>query len=300
MQDSSAPARRTMPAADVVIDDALIRGLLQDQHPDLAGFDLRQVAFGWDNVIFRLGEELAVRLPRRSSAAALLENEMRWLPVLSPRLPLPTPAPVRSGGPGRGYPYPWSVCPWFGGVTAERAPVDQPSAAVALGELVRALHVPAPASAPPNPMRGGPLESRDDRTRECIAHLPASRRARAAEVWADAAAAEPHDGPAVWLHGDLHPANLVLDDRGRLAAVIDFGDLTAGDPATDLAGGWMLLDGAHHDAFRSAAGAEAGDAAWQRARGWALSIGAAMFAHSDDNPTMSRLAEAILGRILRT
>lgn len=298
MPDSSSPARRTMPAADVTIDDELVRGLLRDQHPDLAELDLRQVAFGWDNVMYRLGDELAVRLPRRASAAALIENELRWLPLLSPRLPLPTPAPVRSGGPGLGYPYSWSICPWFGGATAGASHVDQPSAALALGELVRALHLPAPADAPLNALRGGPLESRDERTRECIAHLPRAHRTRATEVWTGALAVEPHTGPPVWLHGDLHPANLIVDDRGRLAAVIDFGDLTAGDPATDLAGGWMLLDGEHHGAFRSVAGDEADDAAWQRARGWALSIGVATFASSSDNPTMGRLAQVILGRVL--
>ena len=73
------------------------------------------------------------------------------------------------------------------------------------------------------------------------------------------------DGAPVWLHGDLHPLNLVVAD-GELAAVIDFGDVCAGDPATDLAVAWMVLPPADHRAFREAAGARRAvdDATWQR------------------------------------
>ena len=49
---------------DVDIDEALVRTLLHNQHPDLAGLELREVAGGWDNRMWRLGEDLAVRLPR--------------------------------------------------------------------------------------------------------------------------------------------------------------------------------------------------------------------------------------------
>jgi len=98
--------RFTRPAAEVSIDIPLVRALLLDQHPDLADLPLTQVDEGWDNAVFRLGDELAIRLPRRSATAALMENEQRWLPQLAPRLPLPVPAPVRLGRPGSSAGFP--------------------------------------------------------------------------------------------------------------------------------------------------------------------------------------------------
>src|SRR6188472_1139756 len=102
-----------MPAAEFDIDAALIRALLNAQHPDLANLPLVDVGAGWDNKLYRLGENLAVRLPRRAAAAGLIEHEQRWLSELAPQLPLPVPVPVRIGRPGCGYPWSWSVTPWL-------------------------------------------------------------------------------------------------------------------------------------------------------------------------------------------
>ncbi len=100
-----------MPAAELDVTPKLVRRLLREQHPDLAGLRVELLANGWDNVVFRLGDELAVRMPRRGAAATILRNEQRWLPVLAPGLPLPVPEPVRTGEPGSGYPWPWSIVP---------------------------------------------------------------------------------------------------------------------------------------------------------------------------------------------
>ena len=150
-----------MPLAEVSIDSDLVRGLLLDQHPELAGEGLAEVASGWDNVIYRLGEDWLVRLPRREVAAQLVLNEQRWLPELAPRLPLPIPVPARIGRPGRGYPWSWSVCPWFEGETAAEAALDLGRAALDLGAFVLALHSEAPAEAPRNEVRGVPLIQRE-------------------------------------------------------------------------------------------------------------------------------------------
>lgn len=111
------------PPADLEFDSAQVRELLIAQHPDLRDLPLRLAASGWDNVIYRLGSSLALRLPRRSPAARLIENEQRWLPLLQPCLPLPVPAPVRRGVPQGWYPWCWSVIPWFDGQTAGRLDV---------------------------------------------------------------------------------------------------------------------------------------------------------------------------------
>src|SRR5262245_30216963 len=109
-----APTTGT-PAAEFALDSAFVAGLLADQHPDLAHLPVQVVEAGWDNALFRLGDGLAVRLPRRAAAAPLILHEQRWLPHLVDRLTLPIPAPARIGTPARGYPWHWSVVPWLRG-----------------------------------------------------------------------------------------------------------------------------------------------------------------------------------------
>src|SRR5690606_7664566 len=136
-------------------------------HPDLAGLPLALVAEGWDNSVWRLGTDLAVRMPRRELAANLVLHEQRWLPRLAPGLPVPVPAPVRVGIPGRGYAWRWSVVPWFVGRPAIGLPGERTSGLVAdLARFVGALHVPAPPDHPVNPFRGVPLAARDGVVRD--------------------------------------------------------------------------------------------------------------------------------------
>lgn len=269
------------PAAEIDITVELVGELLREQCPDLADRPLELVAAGWDNDVFRLGDDLSVRLPRRMASASLLVHEHRWLPVLGPSLPLPTPVPVRAGRPSArlGYPWSWSVALWVPGDPAEQTPfADAHDAARQLGEFQAALHVPAPADAPLNPFRGVPLAERAPMLRPALDVLGDTvDRARILELWEELAATPPWSGPRVWLHGDVHPLNILVDD-GRISAVIDFGDITAGDPASDLAGAWTMFDAAARATFREAAGAvhEVDDATWRRARAWALALGVAM------------------------
>jgi aminoglycoside phosphotransferase (APT) family kinase protein len=246
----------------------LVRALLRDQHPDLADLELREVSGGWDNQQWRLGEDLAVRLPRTERAPALLRTEQAWLPMLAGRLPLPTPAPVRVGRPSRLFEHPWTVARWVEGEPADRAPVTRVDAAEILAEFLRALHHQAPADAPANPSRGIPLAGVQgvDGWFEVIADHAEADAAR--EVWERALAAPPWRGASLWLHGDLHPANVVVRD-GMLAGVIDFGDLCAGDPATDLSAAWILLPAGAARRFFDAY-ERADDTTVTRARGWAV------------------------------
>ena len=275
------------PAAEIDIDVPLVRALLAEQHADLADLPLEREASGWDNDIFRLGEDLTVRLPRRLMAAVLVLHEQRWLPEVAPGLPLPVPVPVRVGGPSEalGYPYSWTVGPWFAGQPLHASPPrDLAATAVSLGAFLAALHQPAPTDAPANPYRGVPLAERADRFEGSLRDLADGivDKAAARRLWEELVATPPDPGPARWLHGDVHPLNLLVHD-GRLAAVIDFGDITAGDRASDLAGAWTFLGRADRDRFRAAAGAQApiDDHTWARARGWALALGTTM-ANGDD------------------
>jgi aminoglycoside phosphotransferase (APT) family kinase protein len=271
---SRPPAPQRMPPAEHAIDSALVRVLLAEQHPDLAQLPIRPVTHGWDNVMFRLGEDLAVRLPRRAIAAELMANEQRWLPEHAARVPVPTPAPVRVGAPGCGYPWPWSVTPWLRGLPAERAPLraDQ---AQRLGAFLHALHRPAPADAPFNPARSIALAKRAETTDPMIARVAAARpdlvTVSVRRAWDEAVAADIDTGP-VWIHGDLHARN-VLSDKGVLSGIIDWGDTARGDPATDLYGLWMLFPDPQARAAALAAYGGISAATARRARGWAVAIG---------------------------
>lgn len=289
------------PAAEHPITGELVRALLRDQHPDLAGLPLALVAEGWDNSVWRLGTDLAVRMPRRELAANLVLHEQRWLPRLAPGLPVPVPAPVRVGIPGRGYAWRWSVVPWFVGRPAIGLPGERTSGLVAdLARFVGTLHVPAPPDHPVNPFRGVPLAARDGVVRDRMTVLAPEERSRADVVWQDALDAPVWVGPPVWLHGDLHPGNLVVADGGKLAAVVDFGDLTAGDPAVDLAVAWSLFDDSSRPQFMDAveAARPRDRATWRRARGWALSFATALLTRSDDDPTYHALGRRILSAVL--
>ena len=291
---------RPMPGADIDVTPDLVRRLLADQHPDLAGLPVTVLAHGWDNLVCRLGDHHLVRLPRRRAAARLVEHEQRWLPELARRLPLPIPAPVRCGRAAAGYPWAWSVVPFLPGDTAAVTPPADPAAtATTLGTFLAALHTPAPHDAPTNPSRGVPLAGRAHGVTAGLAYLTdRDERAAALRIWEAAVTAPVWPGPARWLHGDLHPANLLVAD-GRLSAVIDFGDITAGDPAADLSVAWMLLPRSHHRVFRRAYGDGADDATWARARGWALALMLVFVTHSADNPVMAAVGQRTRRYLLR-
>jgi aminoglycoside phosphotransferase (APT) family kinase protein len=259
------------PAAEFALDSAFVAGLLAEQHPNLAHLPLRMVDAGWDNALFRLGDDLAVRLPRRAVAAPLIVHEQRWLPHLAGRLTLPIPAPYRMGTPARGYPWHWSVVPWLPGIAADQHAPDAAQARP-FAAFLRALHIPAPADAPANPFRGVPLQQRAAVVEARMQRLGSSLiTPQIWQIWQVALHA-PLDVPPTWLHGDLHPRN-VLVEHGSITGIIDWGDLTAGDLATDLASIWMLFTDPDARQQVLAAYGDLSDATLQRARGWAVLFG---------------------------
>ncbi len=294
-----------LPAAELDLHPELVRKLLVDQHPDLAELPLRELSRGWDNTMFRLGTELTVRLPHRALAVELLVAEQRWLPEVANGLPLPIPVPVRVGVPTSYYPWPWSVLQWFEGSPVGPTPdLDGPRAAEDLGRFLATLHTPAPADAPVNTGRGVPLGERHEMTLDRIERLEAETSpftaAQCAELrrrWERYVALPDWDGPPMWLHADLHPMNLLCEDR-RISAVIDFGDITSGDPATDLAIGYSLFGDQDLALFRAAADSAVrpiDDAMWERAEGWAMSVGLAVLNSSADSPVMFQVGRAMIG-----
>lgn len=292
------------PAAEITIDAALIRTLLAAQAggaiPDAASLPLAKVAEGWDSEVWRLGTAHAVRLPRRALAAPLVLHEQRVLPAIAARLaPLGVrvPAPVVAGTPGAGYPWHWSIVPWIDGERGMDVPRPSRGGWVdALAASLGALHVEAPADHPVNPVRGHALATRSAAFDERLAAVRADGTLDDVDagalqrVWADGLSAAAWSRPPVWIHGDLHPGNLV-SHRGALAGIIDFGDVTAGDPAYDLAVAWLAFGASDRARFIAATGSRYDAATWRRAHAWAAAVVLTLLVHSDDNPDY-----ALLGR----
>jgi len=279
------------------IDATLVERLVRSQHPRFSA-PVDMLAHGWDNDIYRLGDDHLVRLPRRAVAADLIAGEQRWLPTLSALVPVPVPTPVAAGEPEFGYPFRWSITPWLAGSPAYHWPTADRGAVVdRLADALLALHVPAAVDAPANPVRGVPLARRDSALRE---RLPQFDNASDIEkAWQHALTAPPWSGQGLWLHGDLHPANILLEqgaDGLDLAAIIDFGDLTSGDPATDLAVGWLAFDAAGRAQFRERMAPD--EATWDRARGWALNMATAMIAGSPAESPMIPIGRAAVDQVL--
>jgi aminoglycoside phosphotransferase (APT) family kinase protein len=276
---------------EIDIDVSLARRLLTEQMPEYHALPLRRISSGGtDNAVFRLGDDLAIRMPLHASSVDGLLKEVRWLPVIAPHLPLPVPEVVWTGEPGDSYPCPWAVVRWLEGEDALTGRIGSiRETAHTLGRFVTELQGIDMTGAPPPGtqgfIRGLPLVGRDSSFRAALAQCDGLVNVeRVRQVWDDALAAPEWDRPPVWLHADLIPGNLLLQD-GRLAGVLDFGAMATGDPAYDVTPAWHLLDRDTRPAFREIVGAD--DATWHRARGLVVSGGVmalAYYLHS--NPSM--------------
>ena len=263
-----------MPSVEkAAITPELVSRLVAAQFPHWADLAVTPVELdGWDNTTFRLGEDLAVRLPSADWYVAQVDKEHRWLPILAAQLPLPIPRPLAKGIPGSGFSRPWSVYRWLAGRHATMDRVgDLDRLATDLANFLAALYKIDPAGGPEpgahNFFRGGPLTTYDSETREAISDLEGEIDTDAAtEVW-EAALATTWQGPSVWIHGDVTAANLLVVD-GRLSAVVDFGCSGVGDPACDLTIAWTFFFGDSREVFRDRLPLDEGT--WARGRGWAL------------------------------
>lgn len=266
--------------AEVPVGTDVVRQLVFEQFPDWADLPLRPVATpGMDNMTFRLGETMSVRLPRYPRWRRQVLREQKWLPVLGPQLPLAIPVPLAQGEPGAGYPFEWSVYRWLAGepATPDRF-TDRRDAALTLARFLRTLHsLDAAAGTPPegsNGFRGCDLaDPRDspvtsDRITAKIAALDGLADTDALHaLWQAGLSADRWPAAPVWVHGDPAPNNL-LAEGGRLTAVIDFGTMAVGDPACDLIAAWTFVGAADRDEFRESIGLD--DASWERGRVWGM------------------------------
>jgi aminoglycoside phosphotransferase (APT) family kinase protein len=287
-----------MHADEFDIDAELVGQLLAEQFPQWAGETITRVtSSGTDNAIFRLGDDMAVRMPRIRGASKQIELEDRWLPKLAPHLPATIPAPLAKGVPTADYPWPWAVHRWLDGENPVVDQIENPrQLAAELATFVKALRG-IDANGGPEADRGVPLATRDAYTRDAIARSAGLvDTAAVTKAWDAALAAPLWDKPPVWIHADLSPGNILVKD-GHLVAIIDFAALGVGEPACDLINAWNLFPASVRDDFRAAA--EVDDATWARARGWALSISIIQLPYyQDTNPALADNSRHVIKEIL--
>jgi aminoglycoside phosphotransferase (APT) family kinase protein len=276
-----------MHADELDIDESLVRRLLAERFPEWADRPIRRVEpEGTVHAIFRLGDDLAVRLPRREGRTEPGGREVEWLPRLADQVPFAIPVPVAQGGPTKEYPWWWDVHTWVDGETVPVDALDPIEAARDLARFVGALQRIDPAGAPAG--RGVPLAALNDDFKSWLGTFNGDRRATS--EWERALSAPPWDGPPVWAHGDLDVRNWLVRD-GRISGVIDWGSMGVGDPAVDVMVAWKLHSAAARDAFREALPTD--DATWERARGWVVwqSVAALAYYTPENNPALYHEAE---------
>ncbi|HCJ55685.1 aminoglycoside phosphotransferase family protein [Glutamicibacter arilaitensis] len=263
-----------MPEAEIAIGSDLVRDLISTQAPQWASEEITYLATGWDNEVFRLGSELIIRLPRRVLGETIGAKERKWLPELASASGLEIGVPLFEGKPTSDYPFTFSICPFaYGSSAAEMKRRQRDAYAKEFSGLLKMLHQPAQPDAPASEFRGCPLDTVDARTRLQITQLATELQAPASKLWDEALAAEVYAGQPVWLHGDPHPHNTIVDDSGSqdsTVTLVDFGDLCIGDPASDLGMFWMHFSPAGISEAFDQYGAEPYSPIWRRSRGWGL------------------------------
>ena len=279
----TAPSASQIERVDIACD--AVGRVLAAQAPHFADLTVVELGRGWDNIVFLLGGEYVARFPRHEAAADLIRNEVRWVPELTLLSLLPTSAPIFAGAPSDDFPWPWMVSRRIDGVPpVSVGVVDSAECALRLARFCSTFHAPAPADAPFNPFRSVPLDARSDRLlRDLSAVLNADLPGLNIDpelivhTWQGLISAPAFAGPAQWIHGDLHPGNL-LHVGGHLTGVVDFGDLAAGDPAVDLAVAWYLFSAEQRETFFLQAG-EGDQAMRSRSRAWAMALSLAVLAN---------------------
>ena len=287
-----------MPEAEIEINIKLIKQLIKAQFPGFLKYKLEFLDEGWDNAMYRLGDKYMVRVPRRKVGNQLMKNEQKWLPVFSKKLPIPIPAPVCIGHPNDSYPWHWSIIPWFGGHSADRAKPNSFQAEL-LTDFFKKLHVPAPFDAPTNNVRDVPLKIKSPDILSRFKRLKNETNLiteKIENIWQAGINAELNTNKT-WIHGDMHPRNIIVKN-GKIKAVIDWGDLTAGDPATDLSSLWMLFE--KDVAFDAAKKYGASDDLIKRAKGWAVFFGTILLDTGlVSSPRHAKIGQSILEKLNR-
>lgn len=256
-----------------MIEISLVQDLIAHQFPQWKELSIHPVkTSGFDNCTFHLGDKMLIRLPSKAEYAFQVEKEQYWLPRLKSLLSIQIPTPVAMGKPAKNYPWKWSIYEWIRGESvASSDRTDYCELATDLAEFLVSFQsidsTGGPLPSQHNFYRGGSLKVYDDEVKKAVTLIGSQMDLKTVrEIW-EVAPATSWQGKSVWVHGDVSPGNLLIDN-GRLCAVIDFGQLAIGDPACDLAIAYTLFSGKSREVFRKIIKVD--EDTWARGRAWAL------------------------------
>lgn len=287
------------PESEINITKELVRDLIYTQIHELSTLPLIYLENGWDNVMYKLGDHYIVRLPRRQLGANLILNEQKYLDYLPTSLPIDIPRPIFIGEPQSDYPWKWSVLPYYQGKPADQSEIA-PQEANRLIDFLKSIHQPANGNAPINDHRGVSLALRAEDVEQRLQSIKLELKEDykpLQHIWNDALKA-PQATQNNWIHGDLHPRNILIN-QGKLSAIIDWGDITSGDVATDLASVWMLFDD-HSTRLKALESYVVDDALIARTKGWVIYF-AAVFYQTGlvDNPRHIAIGKRAIDNLLQ-
>lgn len=257
---------------ELEINTEMVRKLLSTYACKWAELPIEEInSTGTDNALFMLGNDCVLRMPKRESAAILLEKELTWLPVLQ-GLPLAVPELLLHGKSKQDFGFEFGIFNWIPGQVASRDQItDLKQATLNLAGFLTALQDVntdhAPRAGQQNNNRGIDLVELTRKVYSSINVLADEIDVtKACELW-ERACSVPIAERSVWIHGDLKADNMIAVD-GALAGVIDWGLSAVGDAAVDFAVVWTWVAPNNRELFRRKCQIDEND--WQRAKGWAL------------------------------
>ncbi|PCI73597.1 phosphotransferase [Candidatus Dependentiae bacterium] len=283
---------------EINIDIKLVKNLLSQQFSEWKNLNLELIKpEGTDNVMYRLGDDKVVRLPRNQISSLNIEKEINILPILKPHISISIPEVLAVGKSDESYPFPWLICSQLEGKNLDdKDEVDLNQAAIDLGNLVRSMQNINSKNGI-TCKRGESISSRDNAVRKAIALSGRFFDTKLlTKLWNNVLKASEWKGDPVWIHGDLHPGNLLAQD-GKISGIVDFSFSGIGDPAVDLMVAWTLFTKETREIFRAIVRPD--DATWERARGWALFLGVlGYYYYVESNPAFAAIAKKSLDEVI--
>jgi len=221
-----------------LITDDLVKGLLTSHHPDLADLEIGRHYTRQEHVTVRVGDDWGVRLPLRVELDPYYARVLGIIRQFRHTWDFPFSGPIRVGLPCEAFPYHWEVTNWITASNASLVPLLD-RAGTDLGGALRQIHSPALKNAPANPRTMPPLANLSNAFARLLARVQGNRpagvhikRSVLVKVW-NAGLEADRDMADTWTHGRLEP-RAVLSDQGKMAGLLMWEFLGAGDPAADL------------------------------------------------------------------
>lgn len=236
--------------ADWEVSEELVQRLIYSQFPELSAMRIKRIGNGWDNMVYLVGDEYIFRFPRRNVAIDLIKMEGRLLPKLTDYMTIPYPQPLFYGQGNDEYPMPFLGYTYVSGEFPLGVADEQRTAsATALAHFLKKLHTFPPqlareCGAPHDHRNLRDVAGRKEKMRRFFVdlndHMQEEERLAMAG-YLDQVQTDPGKQPDVFLHGDLHFKNMLVDEQGKVSGIIDWGDMNVGHPACDLSVAYSFL-----------------------------------------------------------